>query len=114
MSPWSIPASLTSSTPSTTNPNRLPSRVSSSTSPAALCPKVKLRPDHHGGRVQPLDQHLVGELVGRHPGQLGGERQHAEHVDARARRPARPAGAAWSAAPGGCPAGPPPPGAGRR
>ena len=44
MSPWSIPASLTSSIPSATKPNLLPSRDSSSTSPLALCPKVKFRP----------------------------------------------------------------------
>jgi hypothetical protein len=40
-------------------------------------------PHHHRRHVQLLDQHLVHELVGRHLGELGGERQHAEHVDAQ-------------------------------
>jgi hypothetical protein len=40
-------------------------------------------PDHDRGRVQALDQHLVGELGGRHAGELDGERQHQERVDAQ-------------------------------
>jgi hypothetical protein len=30
--------------------------------------------------VQALDKYLVDELIGRHPGQFGGERQHEENV----------------------------------
>ena len=43
----------------------------------------EVAPDHDRGGVQALDQHLVGELGGRHAGELGGERQHEERVDAQ-------------------------------
>ena len=48
-------------------------------------------PDHDRGGVQAFDEHLVGELGGRHAGQLDGERQHEEGVDAQLRHQVRTA-----------------------
>ena len=45
-------------------------------------PEPEVLPDHDERGVQLLDQHVVHELLGGEPGELRGERHHAERVDA--------------------------------
>ena len=91
-----------------------PAAAAAATSPAALWPKRKFSPTITPEACSRSTRALWTNSSGRQPGELEGERQRAEHVDAELLRPARPGARSWSAPAGGCRAAPPRTGAARR